>query len=394
MKDLIRVVLVDPNEESRNALQRLLRGIGSIWLSEVFNSFQDAAVRVGEIVAHVTIVVLDQDTNLAVELIQKLAQSNPGTVLLPASRCADSALILRAIRAGAREFLPLPAEQADLIDTISRLLRGHNETVTTQAQGPRIVSVTGAAGGLGCTTLAVNLAAALGSHKEHETILIDLDLIFGAVDAYLDLAPDHTLTHVVQSFDRLDLTLLKRSITRHASGLYVLPHPTVIQEAAAIDPEVLRRLFGLLRAAFSTVVIDTSKGLQSSDFSAFEISDVILVVIQLDLLCLRNTSRLLSLFREYDGLIERVKLVVNRSDSWECQINPKKAEETLKMPISWHIPNAAKAFQEARLKGVPLADVAKGSRPHQVFLEMARSLRPVTADVSSKPRRKLFAAFF
>ena len=168
----------------------------------------------------------------------------------------------------------------------------------------------------------------------------------------------------------------------------------MIQEAAAIDPEVLRRLFGLLRAAFSTVVIDTSKGLQSSDFSAFEISDVILVVVQLDLLCLRNTARLLGLFREYDGLIDRVKLVVNRSDSWECQINPKKAEETLKMPISWSIPNSAKAFQEARLKGVPLGDVAKGSRPHQVFLEMARSLRPVAAEVSTKPRRKLFAAFF
>ena len=394
MQDLIRVVLVDPNEESRNALQRLLRGIGSLWLSEVFNSYKDAAARVGEIVAHVTIVVLDHDTNQAIELIQKLAQSNPATVLLPASRCADSALILQAIRAGAREFLTLPAEQTEILDTVSRLLRGRNDSVTTAAQGPRIITVTGAAGGVGSTTVAVNLAATLGACKEHETILVDLDLIFGAVDAYLDLAPVHTLTHVVQSFDRLDLTLLKRSITRHASGLYVLPHPTVIQEAAAIDPEVLRRLFGLLRAAFSTVVIDTSKGLQSSDFSAFEISDVILVVFQLDLLCLRNTARLLSLFREYEGMIDRVKLVVNRSDSWECQINPKKAEETLKLPISWYIPNSAKAFQEARLKGVPLSDVARGSRPHQVFLEMARGLRPVVADPSSKPRRKLFAAFF
>ena len=136
------------------------------------------------------------------------------------------------------------------------------------------------------------------------------------------------------------------------------------------------------------MVIDTSKGLQSSDFSAFEMSDVILVVVQLDLICLRNTARLLGLFREYDGLIDRVKLVVNRSGSWECQISPKKAEETLKMPISWQIPNAAKAFQEARLKGVPLAEVAKGSRPHQVFLEMARSLRPSAAEDSIEAAQK------
>jgi pilus assembly protein CpaE len=394
MKDLIRVVLVDPDEESRNALQRLLRGIGSLWLAEVVTSMQDACTRAGEIVGHVTIVVLDHDPAQAIELIQKLAQSNPGTVVLPASRSGDSGLILRAIRAGAREFLPLPAEQTELLDTISRLLRGHDESLHAQPQGPRIITVTGAIGGVGCTSLAVNLACSLGSSKEQETILLDLDLMFGGVDAYLDIAPDHTLAHVIQSFDRLDLTLLKRSITRHSSGLYVLPHPTAIQEAAAIDPEILRRLFGLLRAAYSTVVIDTSKGLQSSDFSAFELSDVIMIVVQLDLLCLRNTARLLGLFREYDGLIDRVKLVVNRSDSWECQITPKKAEEILKMPISWNIPNSAKAFQEARLKGVPLSDVAKGSRPHQVFLEIARSLRPVVAAESSKPRRKRFAAFF
>jgi pilus assembly protein CpaE len=396
MKDLIRIVLIDPNEESRNALQKLLRGIGSIWLSEVVNSFQDASARAGEIAAEVTIVVLDHDQNHALELIQKVAQTNAGTVVLPASRCAESGLILRSIRAGAREFLPLPAEQTEILDTISRLLRGRNESTASQTQGPRIISVTGATGGVGCTTVAVNLAAALGSNKEHETILLDLDLIFGGVDAYLDLPTDHTLSHIVQSFDRLDLTLLKRSITRHASGLYVLPHPTVIQEAAGIDPDVLRRLFGLLRAAFSTVVIDTSKGLQSADFSAFELSDVIVVVVQLDLLCLRNTARLLALFREYEGLIDRVKLVINRSDSWECQILPKKAEETLKMPINWSIPNAAKLFQEARLKGVPMGEIAKGSRPHQVFLEMAGSLRPAAAaaEAKSKPRRKFFAAFF
>jgi pilus assembly protein CpaE len=141
-------------------------------------------------------------------------------------------------------------------------------------------------------------------------------------------------------------------------------------------------------------VIDTSKGLQSADFSAFELSDVILVVMQLDLLSVRNTARLLALFREYEGLIDRVKLVVNRCDSWECQIIPKKAEETLKLPITWSIPNSAKIFQEARLKGAPVGDIAKGSRPHQVFLDIARSLRPAASESSKKPRRKLFAAFF
>jgi len=394
MKDLIRIVLVDPNEESRNALQRLLGGIAAFWLSEVFTSYQEAACRANEIVAHLTIVTLDQDTNQALELIQKLTQANPDSIVLPASRGADSGLILRAIRAGAREFLPLPAEATELLEAVTRLLRGRNESQTAMAQGARIITVTGASGGVGCTTLAVNLATTLAASKDQETILADLDLMFGAADAWLDVSQNHTVSDVVQNFERLDMTLLKRSITRHASGLYVLPHPATMQEAAAIDPERLRRLFGLLRAAFATVIVDTSKGLQASDFMAFEMSDLILVVIQLDLICLRNTTRLLGLFREYEGMADRVKLVANRAGSFPWEISQKKAEETLKMPISWQIPNAAKTFQEVRIKGAPLSEIAKGSHAHHVFLEMARSLRPAAPNVPSKPRRGLFAAFF
>ena len=394
MKDVIRVVLVDPLEESRTSMQKMLVGINTIWLSEVLTSYQEAAARAKDIAGHLIIVSLDQDIAQAVDLVQKLTQNNSGAVVIPASKSHDSDLILKVIRAGAREFLTLPAEPTEILDMITRLLRGRGESLSTESQAPRIISVTGAAGGVGSTTIAVNLAGTLAAAADQETILLDLDLFFGAVDACLDIIPDHTLAHVMQNFERLDITLLKRSIPRHASGLYVLPHPVTMQEAAAIDPDTLRRLFGMLRASFDTVVIDTSKGLQSSDFTAFEMSDVILVVIQLELLCLRNTARLIGLFREFDGLAERVKLIANRSRTSNPEISQKKAEETLKMPISWEVPNAFRVFQEARIKGVPLGDAGRGSRPHQAFLEIARALRPAKTDEVTKPKRGLFAAFF
>ncbi len=251
----------------------------------------------------------------------------------------------------------------------------------------------GASGGVGVTSVAVNLATCLAAAKEQETILLDLDMVFGSVNAALDIVTDHTLYTVLQSFERLDATLLKRSMTRHASGLYVLPRPQAIEEVGKVDPDTLQRLLGLLKAAFGTVVIDTSKGLQSSDFAALEMSDVILVVAQLELTCLRNTARLIQLFQQFDGLADRVKLVVNRYGSTDTEISQAKAEETFKMPIAWQIPNAIKGFQAARIKGAPIADVAKGSRPHQVFLEMARAVRPLTEE-PVKPRKGLFAALF
>lgn len=394
MRDVIRVVLVDPSEESRVALQRLLGTIPSLWIVEVFATHQGAADRIAETSPDLCLIALDTDPLHAIELIASLHQLKPEAVLLPASAACDPALILKAIRAGAREFLTLPTEASELHDIITRLFVGRDDGHVSAVRGPQIITVTGAAGGVGCTSLAVNLATSLAASREHETILLDFDLMFGSVDACLDIIPDNTIFNVVQNIDRLDLTLLKRSMTRHACGLYVLPHPVALEDAAKIDPETLRRLLGLLKAAFPTLVIDTSKGLQSSDFVAFEMADVIIMVIVLDLTCLRNTARLLNLFKQFDGMSERVKLVVNRAGAVDSEISLKKAEETLRMPISWQVPVAVKQFQSARIRGVPLGDVASGTRAHQSILEVAKSLRPAHPGEAEKPRKGLFAAFF
>ena len=142
MKDVIRIVLVDPDEESRTSLQRLLGGITSVWLSEVLSSYEGAMTRAKDIVAHITIIVLDHDPNQSIELIQKLNHLDAAAVV-PASRSSDSGLILKAIRAGAREFLTLPADPAELLEIISRFARGRSESKTTDEQGPRIITVAG-----------------------------------------------------------------------------------------------------------------------------------------------------------------------------------------------------------------------------------------------------------
>jgi pilus assembly protein CpaE len=399
MKDAIQAVLVDPIDDSREALRRLLGGVTTIGIAEVCTSYQGAIRRVAELSPGLVVVNIDADPGQAVSLIQTILQGNPNLALLPVSRVRDSSIILRVIRAGAREFLTLPTQGDELPETIQRLLNrrddGHGSApVVPKEIGPQVIAITGAAGGIGCTTLAVNVATTMATTSAQEVVLVDFDLMLGSLDACLDIIPDQTLQGVVQNIDRLDLTLLKRSMTRHSSGLYVLPHPVAMEDSAKIDPESLRRVLELLKAAFPTVIIDTSKGLQSSDFIAFEMADVILIVLQLDLTCLRNTARLLQLFQQFDGFTERVRLVVSRSGSHETEISLKKAEETLKMPISWQIPNATKIVHTARAKGVPIDVIAAGSRVHQAFLAIAKGLKPPSDTDATKPRRGLFAAFF
>ena len=218
MRDVIRVVLVDPNDESRQALQRLLGSMGSVWIAEVFPATRSppaASSRSPRISAWWP---STPSRAQAIELIASMVDAHPSAVVLPASASCDSTLILKSIRAGAREFLTLPTEAAELLEIITRLFRGRGDASSSAIKGPQIITVTGAAGGVGCTTLAVNLATSLAASRDHETILLDFDLMFGSVDACLDIIPDNTLINVVQNFDRLDLTLLKRSMTRHSLG--------------------------------------------------------------------------------------------------------------------------------------------------------------------------------
>jgi pilus assembly protein CpaE len=174
-----------------------------------------------------------------------------------------------------------------------------------------------------------------------------------------------------------------------------LPHPVAMEDVARIDPEALRRVIGLLKAAFSTVVIDASKSLQASDLIAFESADTILLAVQLELVCIRNTARLLKVFRQFDGLVDRVKVVANRTGSREGEIGPKKAEETLGMSISWQVPNASREFANARCKGVTLATESANSKPHRALAEIARALVPPPEPAArEKSRLGRFAASF
>jgi pilus assembly protein CpaE len=152
----------------------------------------------------------------------------------------------------------------------------------------------------------------------------------------------------------LDFQLLKRSLTKHSSGLYLLPRPVQLQDVRLINPDSLRRVFGLLKATFSHIVIDLSKGYTETDQSAIEFANDVLLVVQLDLPCLRNLVRLQMSFDEIEGLRDKLKIVVNRVGLESGQIKLKKARETIGRDIFAQIPNDYRTMVEVRNNGSAL----------------------------------------
>ena len=163
-------------------------------------------------------------------------------------------------------------------------------------------------------------------------------------------------------------------MTKHDSGVYLLPRPVQVEDCLEINAENFQKALGLLRASFTHLVIDLSKSYNSLDIAALKVSEHILLLTQLDLPCLRNVVRLLSSLESQDGLHERVRVVVNRSGLDNTQISSKTAEKNISREIFWRIPNNYAIVSDCRNNGVPLVKSAPKAAITHSISELARKL--------------------
>jgi pilus assembly protein CpaE len=374
MANVLRIAVVDPKDSSRDALKSMLLGLDTAWLEAECSRYEFFGDVVGQTNPDVGFIALDSDPEKALDLIESLAKSAPKCDLLVTSTSNDGNLILRSMRAGAKEFLTQPLQTEDLAAALQRVARQRAGSSGNSSRACTIIALTGATGGVGTTSLAVNLGCSLAVNPENSVVLLDLDLCLGDADVFLDTIPEYTLSDVAQNINRLDLTLLKRSLTKHDTGLYLLPRPVQLEDARHITTDELSRVLGLLKASFTHVIIDTSKGFTEMDMHALAEADQVLLVTQLDLPCLRNVVRLMMSFKESGKFDDRVKIIVNRVGYDAGQISLKKAQETIGRDIFWQVPNDYRVMVEVRNNGVPLIQQAPKAAITQSINQLAVAL--------------------
>ncbi len=397
MKDVQRVAIVDPSDSTREPLRNLLLGVESVWLEAECSRYEFFIDVARQSNPDIVVVALDADQPKALQLIAQLTLECPGVPILAVSARGDGQSILSALRSGAKEFLTQPVVLEELLICLQRLRQssaqtnGHHTNGTAKVES-LVMAVVGSRGGVGCTSLAVNLGCNLAQlDKQNNVALIDLDLALGDADVALDLIPDYTLADVALNIDRLDMTFLRRSLCKHSSGLSLLPHPVQMEDISLIHEDHLQRVIGLLRASYSHLIFDLSKRFTPTDLTAMRMADVILLIAQLELTSLRNVVRMLHTLGTEDGLGDKVKVIINRVGAEDSDISLKKAEETIGKPIFWQVPNDFKAMLGARNAGVPLLDHAPKSRVQQSLMDLANALCGKGPQEQKKERRGFFS---
>ncbi len=392
------MVIVDPSDSTREPLRNLLLGVESIWLEAECSRYEFFFDVVHQSQPDIAVVALDYDQNKALQLISQLSADYPDLPILAVSGQGDGQSILKALRSGAKEFLTQPVSLEDLLVALQRLQQHRPGRDGSPSNGPAkneslVMAVLGSRGGVGCTSLAVNLGCAIAQDPQRSVALIDLDLALGDADVALDLMPVYTLGDVASNIERLDMTFLKRSLSKHSSGLSLLPHPVQLGDVGMVHEEHLQRVIGLLRASYTHLILDLSKRFTPTDLAALRMADVILLVCQLELSSLRNVVRMMMALGTEEGLADKVQVIANRvgCDFFDGAISLKKAEETIGKPIFWQVINDPKAMMSSRNAGIPLVQHAPRSKVHLNLCGLAQTL--CGADEAEEPKKKRSGLF-
>lgn len=331
-------------------------------------SFQDVISQMNA--AQPAIVILEvADLDQGVKEVAQLVSQFPLATIMVTATEKNPDWILRLIRAGAGEYLTKPIVAAELMAALQKITRLQIQHCDQNLKRGTVIAAYNPSGGVGTTTIAVNLATSLAEQRE-KVALVDLNLCCGDVTAFLDLSPRYTLSSVAARRGQVDANFLRSVIVRHPVGVDVLCAPVELGETDRIAPEQLRDVMTVLRSMYDYIVVDTGGQLTGCNRETFEAADLIMFVTLLNLPGLRNAKRYLGAIHNEISASGKVRLIVNRHSPRD-DIKIADAEKVLNTKTYLTVPNAYVDVKTSINKGVPLGTACPGSPVRKAMIDLS-----------------------
>jgi len=381
----VSVALIGPDERRREPLANALAGMqGSV--TREFSDYPelDDLPRLLEAEYDVIIVDLDSNTEHALELVENIFANSAKTVMVYSDK-TDPELLVRCMRAGAREFLTQPITPTMMVEAMIRASVRRPANKAVKKTMGKLLVFAGAKGGSGVTTVASNFAIALAQESGQKVLLIDLNLPLGDAALELGLAAQYSTANALQNFKRLDSNYLSQLIVKHKLGLSVLAAPDKYSQVEA-SAEAVEKLLAVARQDFDYVAVDAGSRFDAIDKALFARGATIYFVLQVSISQLRNSNRLIQELFVSQGA--KVEVVLNRYTPRVLEIDEASIEKALTMPVTWKIPNDFQTVQNAQNAASPL--VLDDSPIARVIRQMTRVACGLPAEPEKKKRFSLF----
>jgi len=383
--EILSVAVISPDMRRRNAATAALTECQNGPIRE-FTSYPPNLEDVPQVLTRdfdVVIVDLDSDLEYALELVKSICIHGLATAIVYSEQ-RDPELLLRAMRAGAREFLTLPFDRDTMAEALTRASALRSAVRPEIRADGKLLVFLSAKGGSGVTTLACNSAVALAEDSGQKTLLIDLNLPLGDAAINLGIRPEHSVVSALENFKRLDASFLNSLLERHGSGLSVLAAPSELAPTHVSD-DAIDKLLEIARQNFDFVVVDAGSRLDLQSTRLFDKTATLYLVVQIGVAELRNSNRLIARLATAGPKLE---IVLNRYDPKNLEISEEQITKALTRPAEWKIPNNYAAVRRMQNTAVSLMEDDS---------ELSRSIRELTRSATGQPatrsKRKGFRFF-
>lgn len=337
---------------------------------ELSNSYADILKTLPDII----VADISENFDKKYEIIESLIVKHPSVKIIATAQDYSTDTIIKAMRAGIREFLPKPIIKDNLLKSIAKfktqILDKNNESETNS----KVITVFSNKGGVGKTSTAVNLALELTNITKEKVALVDLNMHLGDITTFLDINPSFNISYLINKIKGANEEFLISTLEQYNNTeMYVLADPPYMDEAKKIQPNEVRELINVLRTTFPYIVIDTNSTFDAITVTALDNTDLILLISAINVPAIRNCQRCLDAFDRLGYEEEKTKVIVNRYMENDT-ISIEDVEKALDKPIFWRIPNNYYTITTAISKGKPVSVINHDSNIAKSYRELATNI--------------------
>lgn len=373
MSEKISTVIMSESAQTRELLEKLTHENEKFECLQEINDFSEIFNTLSSVSKSLLIVDVSSNFSKFNEFISNVASVAPNCKIIALSDNPSVDLIVKVMRAGAKDFLSLPLIKSEFFETLDRIYKNLTE-ISGKENKCRVMTVFSNKGGIGKTSIATNLALELAKITKENVALVDLNFQLGDITAFLDLKPSFNISYMLQNLDKINSEFLLNTVEKYKdTSLYVLADPPYFRQAENISKNQISKLFEKLKETFSYVVVDTDATFDAKTVTALDNSDLIFLVTIVNLPALRNCQRILDLFDKLGYEKEKTQIVINRYMEND-EIKEEDVEKVLEKDVYWKIPNNYFTMMSAINKGISVAEVNPESNVAVSYKEFAMSV--------------------
>ena len=306
----------------------------------------------------VCIVDYDQNTEEAIWITERLRSEHPDVCVFAASASSQPERIIAAMRSGCAEYLLKPVQHERLLEGLARMEAKQKERARSKVRG-KIITLIGAKGGTGVTSLALHLALELAAERPRKCILVDQHPALGDVSLYLGTGRhQYNFYELASNTDRLDQELLEGFLLHHDSGLHILDSPEAVDAMHGAPPSAVEYTLAFLAEAYQFVIVDCPPGLTDGTLASIAQSDKVAIIMTAELPSVRNAVRYMEHLSKLGYSSSTIQLVLNRH-SKKGPLSDERVEKALGRGILFRIPNSYNEVIRAINAGAPISSATK-----------------------------------